>query len=86
MLCLTDTSLDIYICVKHLGMANIKQKVEFVPEQGLKVYVGVEADIHSLMNPTPDDECFYVLGILFGGERVSNALLHGRLWGPESRF
>ena len=24
LLCLTDTSLYIYICVKHLGMANIK--------------------------------------------------------------
>jgi len=24
-LCLTDTSLDIYICVKHFGMANIKK-------------------------------------------------------------
>jgi len=24
VLCLTDTSLYIYICVKHFGMANIK--------------------------------------------------------------
>jgi len=26
LLCLTDTSLYIYICVKHVGMANIKKK------------------------------------------------------------
>ena len=26
MLCLTDTSLYIYICVKHFRMANIKKK------------------------------------------------------------
>ena len=25
LLCLTDTSLYIYICVKHFGMANIKK-------------------------------------------------------------
>jgi len=25
VLCLTDTSLYIYICVKHFGMANIKK-------------------------------------------------------------
>jgi len=25
--------------------------------QGLKVYGGVETDVHSLLNPTPDDEC-----------------------------
>jgi len=26
--CLTDTSLYIYICFKHFGMANIKQNVD----------------------------------------------------------
>ena len=26
LLCLTDTSLYIYTCVKHFGMANIKKK------------------------------------------------------------
>ena len=26
-MCLTDTSLYIYICVKHFGMANIKEKL-----------------------------------------------------------
>ena len=83
---MTDTSLYIYICVKHLRMANIKQKVEFVPEQVLKVYEGVEADIHSLLNPTPDDECFYVLGILFGGERVSNAPCMGGCGGLRVGF
>jgi len=28
LLCLTDTSLYIYICVKHFGMANIKKKIK----------------------------------------------------------
>jgi len=26
LLCLTDTSLYIYICVKHFGIVNIKKK------------------------------------------------------------
>ena len=26
LLCLADTSLYIYMCVKHFGMANIKEK------------------------------------------------------------
>jgi len=41
----------------------------------LKAYGGVEAHVHSLLNPTPDDEgSLYVLDILSGGEsRVSFA-------------
>ena len=27
LLCLTDTLLYIYICVKHFGMANIEKKI-----------------------------------------------------------
>ena len=30
LLCLTDTLLYIYICVKHFGMANIKKKFNFL--------------------------------------------------------
>ena len=30
LLCLTDTSLYIYICVKHFGMANIKIKLTYL--------------------------------------------------------